>query len=311
MPSRFPHGISSMGMPILGTDSLIPASSGTYFWVDSGNPSGTGSGDFDDPYTTLAAAYAACTTGEGDVIIMKVGHAETISVNTALTLSKSGVFVIGLGSGALRPTITLTGTTAAVTIAVSGANQTFRNFIVSCGVDELVAAFTISAAGCTIDAVDWVEASASYQAITFITTTAGGTRLTVKNCHLVQVTAPAGNGACITLVGADDGKILNNFIWWISSDAAASGAIAGITTASLRLFIADNMIVCPVGTSVVPVSIYAASSGYALRNTVGCGKTLYTGAIALAGMYGAENRACNTVNTAGQLDPVLDPATSV
>lgn len=308
--TMFPNGVSSFGVPQVGAGGLIPSTSGSYFWVDSG-AGVNGQGSFENPFSTLANAYTACTAAKGDVIIMKVGHAETIATAAGVTLNKSGVFVIGLGSGALRPTITLSGTAATCTITVSGANQTFVNFILSSGVDELAAAWTVTGTNCTIDGVDWVEVSASYQILTYLTTTATGDRLTVKNCRLVQVTAPAGNGAAITLVGSDDSTIKDNYIWWISSNAAASGAIAGITTASLRLLIADNVIVCPVGANVVPVSLYASSTGYAIRNSVGCGKTLYTGAIGLAGLYGAENRVSNTVNTAGQLDPVLDPATTV
>jgi hypothetical protein len=55
----------------------------------------------------------------------------------------------------------------------------------------------------------------------------------------------------------------------------------------------------------------SASTGYALRNYVASGKTNVAGSIALASLYGAENMACNTVNTNGYLDPVADPGDTV
>ena len=286
---------------MLGTDNLIPVTDGQYLWVDS-SQGASGHGDYDQPFTTLAAAYAACVTAQSDVIIMKVGHAETISTNAALTFSKSGVSVVGLGNGALRPTITLTGTSAAVTITVSGANQLFRNFIVSTGRDELVAAWTVQAAGCTIDGVDWVEASASYQAITYITTTTAGDQLTVTNCMIVQVTAPAGNGMCITLTGADDAKIMNNLIWWATTNNAASGAIGGLTTASLRTTITGNRIMTRSGASVVSLKPLASTTGIWAYNYAGNANAVASN-VGVTGLGFFENYVSNAGTTSGILDP--------
>jgi hypothetical protein len=233
---------------------------------------------------------------------MKCGHAETIATNTALTFNKSGVSIVGLGNGSARPTITLTGSSAAVTIAVSGANQLFRNFIVSTGRDELVAAWTISGSGCTIDGVDWVEASASYQAITYITTTATGDQLTVANCMIVQVTAPAGNGMCITLTGADDCRIMNNLIWWATTNNAGSGAIGGLTTASLRTTVTGNRIMTRSGASVVSLKPLAATTGIWAYNYAGNANAAASN-VGVTGLGFFENYVSNAGTTSGILDP--------
>jgi hypothetical protein len=233
---------------------------------------------------------------------MKAGHAETTATNTALAFSKIGVSVIGLGSGSGRPTITLTGTTAAASIAVSAANQTFKNFIVSTGKDELVAAWTVSAANCIIDGVDWVEASASYQAITYITTTAGGTGIQVKNCRITQVTACAGNGFAITLTGADDCVIANNIINWLGTNNAGSGSIGMVGTACLRATIIGNICVNAAGTTGYSILGLAASTGVIAYNlAINPNAAGSIGGVTGLGMI--ENYVSTTGTTSGVLDP--------
>ena len=54
------------------------------------------------------------------VLIVFPGHAETISSATSLVMDTIGVYVVGLGKGALRPTLTFSADTS--TIADSGAD---------------------------------------------------------------------------------------------------------------------------------------------------------------------------------------------
>ncbi len=98
-------------------------------------------------FPTLAAMIADSNvvTARGDVILVLPGHTETISSATALTISKAGLYILGLGSGSLRPTITLdTATTA--TINVSGANVTFDNFIFVANYAAIASLFTLTTA---------------------------------------------------------------------------------------------------------------------------------------------------------------------
>ena len=308
--TSFPNGISSFGVPQVGGSGLIPATSGSYFWVDS-NAGTNGQGSFENPFSTLANAYNACTASAGDVIILKPTHAETISAATGVVLNKIGVSIVGLGQGALRPTFTLSGTAATCTINFAAASQTLRNVIVTAGVDELVSAITVGAANVTIEGVEYRESSTSYQALSFITGDANANFLTISGCRAMQLTAAAGNAPCIHLVGGDDNVIVNNIVWWIGADNAATCGLSSTGTATLRSFIANNIFHVLGGTSVVPISMVASSTGHAINNKVASGKTNVAGSIALAGMYGAENMACNTVNTQGYLDPVVDPGDTV
>lgn len=300
--TNFPHGVSSFGVPQAGSAGLIPVSSGSYFWVDSGHGS-NGSGSFGNPYSTLANAYTACTASAGDVIIMKEGHAETISTNAALTLSKIGVSVIGLGSGALRPTITLTGTTAAVTITVSGASQTFKNFIVTSGVAELAAAFTVSAADCTLDGIEYRESNATYTVLSAVTGTAGADYLTIKNCKFKSVTTSAGNASCIVgVAGMNDVVIAGNIIEWIGVNNAATCAIYN-AGAGLRWSILHNFFKITGGGSATIVNA-ATCTGLAAYNS-GCGSTTtITNMMQFDAGYSIQNFVTETVDTNGILDPI-------
>jgi len=300
----FPHGLSAFGVPVFGGGELIPVTTGKYIWVDSNNSmGGTGIGTFANPYRTLAAAYAACTASKDDVIIMKSGHAETIATNTALTFSKIGVSVIGLGRGNRRPAITLTGTTTAATIAVSAANQLFRNFTITSGRDEMVSIWTITADYCTIDGVDYLDNAAASIA-SYVTTTTNGNFLTVKNCSIVNSVTATLAGACLMIVASDDTQILNNYIWWTNTNAATSCAIGCLGTASLRTRIIGNTIMVGGGNAVVGINTMAASTGLVAYNNTATTKTAVAACTVLTATYGIQNFATETVNTQGILDPV-------
>ena len=75
-PNGFANGISVRGMPLL---SSYP---GKVFWVDSGAPGGKGT--FERPMATIDAAVALCTANNGDIIVVKPGHVETVSAAAGL-----------------------------------------------------------------------------------------------------------------------------------------------------------------------------------------------------------------------------------
>ena len=98
---------------------------GKTFYVDSAVAASEGTSP-DTAVGTIAAAYALCTAGQGDTIVVLPGHAESLASATALQMTKAGVRVVGLGVGDARPTITL-GTANTATIAVSAASNSFEN----------------------------------------------------------------------------------------------------------------------------------------------------------------------------------------
>lgn len=142
-PQGFMYGLTVRGMPILQSQP------GQVFWVDNsatakpncvggadGNP-----GTFQRPLATIDKAVGLCTANAGDIIVVKPGHAETISNATTLTLDVAGIAIVGLGSGSNRPTLTFdTATTA--NVPVTAANISLQNFLVKANFADIASFFT-------------------------------------------------------------------------------------------------------------------------------------------------------------------------
>jgi len=124
--TNFPNGLTSFGVPVMG-GNRIPATTGTYFFVDSTTGSNANSGrDKDHPVATLAYALTLCTASKGDVVILMPGHAETVS--TTIT-PIAGCTIVGLGFGRNRPVFT-SAASAIDVFTISANNVTLNNFVI-------------------------------------------------------------------------------------------------------------------------------------------------------------------------------------
>lgn len=304
--TNFPNGITSFGIPIIGSGGDVPLTTGTYFFVDSGHAQALDTashGTYDKPFKTIDYAIGRCTADAGDVILVAPGHTDTVAGAGGITCDIAGISIVGLGNGSLRPTITFTAT--AGTIAISAANVTLKNLILKAGIDEVVKLLHITGANCTIDAVDVVEAS-SYQVRQFILTTNAADYLTVKNCLHYQAAAAAAAQVWIQLVGPDFARITDNTFYLTLNDDAASCTI-GATTACVMCEVARNTIIQTGGTTMVSAILLATNStGFVHDNRVAAAVTTLAGTVALASAYGAENYTLNTANKSGIIDPVAD-----
>ena len=143
--TNFPNGISSFGVPVLGSGELT--TTGNVFFVDSGaaNASDSSKGtDKGKPLATLDEAVSRCSANNGDIVVLMPGHAETISNATDLSFDVAGVNIIALGEGTARPKFIFdTATTA--TIAVSGANISVTNCVFSANFADIAELFTPTA----------------------------------------------------------------------------------------------------------------------------------------------------------------------
>ena len=288
-PNGFSGGVSVRGVPV----EIIPPNK--VFFVQNTIGSDGNKGTRDKPFKTLDYAIGRCTDSKGDIIFLLPGHAETISAAGTITCDVIGVTIIGLGYGSLRPTFTWSAT--ASTWLVTAANVTIQNIVCLVSIDSVVIGFDISAAGCTLDAVDFQETSAK-QMLIFINTAVGANYLTIKNCYHVQ--AADGSAKWIDLVGADWARIENNYF----HVSASTHILGGTTTESLQCLVKNNIFV---GTyNVAAVVMLANSTGFAANNYYGGVKTSQANAFVLANLYGAENRATNAVNTNGIVDPAAD-----
>lgn len=304
----FPQGVSSFGIPVMGSGPFIPPTTGSVFFVNStgGVDTNPGGRSPAQPLATIDYAIGLCTASKGDVIIVMPGHSETISGAAAIACDVAGVAIIGMGWGNLRPLVTLH--TTATTIAISAANVMIKNIRIATDVDAVVKVFNITGAGCTLDAVDFVE-TAACAALQFILTTAAADDLTVQNCSWVQTqTAATALQAWISLVGTDRFKCINNFanLKGYATANPANGVIVGATTAANDVYIEGNRFISTNSTGAIVLSLLAATTGMVVNNFVASAKTAIAGQVAIASCYGGNNYANNTVNTSGLLDPVVD-----
>lgn len=131
-PQGFAGGITLRGLPILQTQP------GSVFYVYNGSVIGVGEsagsdgnrGTFQRPMQTLSGAMGRCQPGRGDIIVLKPGHAETISSATALSLNVSDVAIIGMGGGTSRPSFTLdTGATSTINVTANNLSISNVQFI--------------------------------------------------------------------------------------------------------------------------------------------------------------------------------------
>ncbi len=143
--TNFPHGVSSFGMPQLGSGG-IPATTGNVFFVDSGAANaadGNAATSPSSPAATIDGAIGKCTANNGDQIIVMPGHSE--SGFGTITMDVAGVSVFGLGQAFTRPQLVYTATTDLVSIVAS--NCRWSNIIHVAGVAEVVSGIDISGPG--------------------------------------------------------------------------------------------------------------------------------------------------------------------
>jgi hypothetical protein len=303
--TAFPKGISSFGIPVIGSGSQIPASNGNYYFVSSVTGSNSNNGtDPGAPLATVAAAITASTVSHGDVIVMLPYHTETIAAAGGWT-PLAGTAIVGLGWGGARPLITFSAT--ASTILCSAANLFFQNFVITAGIAEVVTLFSVSGADCTINGVDHKESNTSYTLISYLTSTAAADRLTITNCKIISTTVCAGTAAGINMVGGTGITITDNYICMNKPNSATACAIASTTTANADILIARNYLnTITTGAAKIALSLYSGSTGNVYDNRAhSLGSTL-AGNFGIANCGGGNNYVTHAATKSGLLDPVVD-----
>lgn len=293
--------VYSAGVPTMGIGPQLFG--GSVFWVSSTHPfaAANAQGTPDQPFNTIDNAIGACTASKGDLILVAPGHVETISAAAGIACDVAGVTIIGLGNGANRPTVTWSA--VASTWTVSAANVRIQNILCT-ATAATTKLFSVTAAGCTLDRVDFVEGAGI--PLQFLLTSAAADQLTMMNCFHRAATAGASAQLWIQLVGTDDTRILNNYLRLVLFNGATTAAI-NATTAVVNAEIAGNVILQTGGTTQVSaILLVAASTGFVHDNRVAAAVTTLAGTVALASAFGAENYTGHTANKSGILDPVVD-----
>lgn len=220
-PGGFAGGVTVRGMPILN------AYGGNTYWVDSGVGSNGNKGTFDRPWATMDYAVGRCTANNGDIIMVKPGHVETVIAAAGLAIDVAGITFIGIGNGSDRPKINFTTATGA-DMDVDAANTTMVNFLFTGGVDALTGPIDVNAADFAM--IDCETRDATGQATDFIVTDANADRMLIDGwTH--RGDSNAGADTAITIVGGDDITVKNFDIY----GNFAVAAIENVTTAAVHL----------------------------------------------------------------------------
>ena len=222
-PNGFANGVAIRGMPILNSYG------GNIFWVDSGSGSNTNDGTHVRPYATLDYAVGKCTANNGDLILVKAGHTETVTAAGGLDLDVAGITIIGLGNGSDRPTVNFT-TAVTADMDVGADNITISNFLFTGGIDALTGPIDVNAADFTM--MDCETKDVTGQATDFIVTDANASRLMIDGwTH--RGAAAAGGASALQIVGGDGATVRNFFI----DGNFDTAAIENVTTAATNLTI--------------------------------------------------------------------------
>lgn len=131
--TNFPNGITSFGIPVIGSGS-IPTSPGNVYFVNYGTGTDAGPGtNIQYPWKTIEYAYSQVVDGNDDIICL-VGSATHV-LSAMLDVTKSRVHFIGVDGTTGRPygqnaKVSLTATSGATNIATMrnlGVRNSFTN----------------------------------------------------------------------------------------------------------------------------------------------------------------------------------------
>lgn len=262
-PNGFNYGVSIRNMPVLNTYG------GDVYWVDSGTGSDGNKGTFDQPFSTIDYAIGRCTASNGDIILVKAGHAETVSAAGGIDCDVEGISIIGLGNGDNRPRITFSA--AGSDIDIDAENVTIQNVIFD-ATAEVTASIDVNAAFFTMKNCLFVGSAAAQVHKIPIITDANANDMYLEGVEVQLLVADDGTTAITTtsseavrLVGADRAVIKGCYF---SGDFTTS-AINGVSTASKDIRILDNQINNIATENIAGgIDLVAACTGYIDGNKV-------------------------------------------
>lgn len=265
-------------------------------------------------FPTVAAAVADgnVVASRGDICFMLPGHTETISSSTALTLSKAGIIFIGLGTGSLRPTITLdTATTA--TINVTAANLTFRNTIFVANFAAVAACFTLTtAAEFQLIDCEFRDTDSSHNFIAIVvtdTTSNHADGLVIKDCKLMLL-ATSGAVKIASALGTNDRWFITGNYY--KTPTTNAGAVLPIATGKIitNLLFDDNKLILVnasgTATGVIITTNGSTNTGYLSNNKIQVATTTPLLITASSGFVQTNNLLTHTADKSGYVMPVID-----
>ena len=312
MPTNFPSGVKSRGVPVEGLGGIGSPllTTGKVFHVDSGADSADNDNAATNPAqpaATLDGAIGKCTANNGDVILVAPGHTETISAAAAITFDVAGVTVIGMGVGGSRPTITLD-TAATTDIDVTAADVQIHNMIFSMNYADIVEVFDLSAAGFVLNKCRFVDTATNMNFVDLIKgTTTNNQCDRLEFTNNVVISPDTGNNGIIDIGGDIDGLVFNNN--YIALGVADGEAVISVATGKdvTNCEIAHNNIyrLNTAGDLLID-SDTTANSGIIAHNRIGHADTGSEVLIDADGVRQFDNLGTATNTASGYVLPAID-----
>ena len=277
----FAGGVTVRGVP------LQQSHPGKVFWVGNNavalvgekGASNGNDGTFLAPFSTLTYAISAASASRGDVIFVRPGYTETVSAAGGLSLSKAGVAIVGLGTGSMRPTVTL-GTANTASISVAANNVSIQNFLFKANFLNIATCFDIANAQVATDfSVENCEFRDNSVILNFVAcvkvgTTAniadGLTLLKNKVSAAILTNVPAGQTFMVTASIIDRLNVSENVVMYPKDLADTATLIAAGALDLTNAVIRGNMTFRPATSSTGHLisSSSTACSGWVADNYV-------------------------------------------
>ena len=306
--TNFPNGVSSSGMPVIGSGMLAYMTTGSVFFVDSATGSNGNSGtDPDHPLATIDYAIGKCTANKADKIVVMPNHTETLTTAGAITCDIAGVHIMGLGTGGTRPAI-LVSTSTGVDIEIDAADVTIENIYFDLtGVDAVAAFFDVDAAYFALKNCEVLMADGSGQAAIALTADANADYLSVTGCRFLAPNDGA-SSAIATSAALTGARIIGNTFdgdFDVGAIDAATGTAANLDTIIAYNFIRNDN----AGQPVIDLGANTVNGeGFLAYNALMCADD--TGLIAQRTAVGSmgcfENYAVFSDDKSGILTPAVD-----
>jgi hypothetical protein len=265
---------------------------------------------------SVAAACSRCRAGMNDVIVVLPGHVESLAVADSLPNLVAGTQIVGVGrpGASNNPTLTWTATASTLLLNVADVSLIGLNLVWN-GIDGVVSAIPVTAAGCTIAKCHITVESASAGALLGVTVGNGASNFAFCENTVVGVGEAQPLTSAVVLVNAavDDVCIEDNYIAAANPGTSVLGLIA-VTAAATNLRIRRNELVQleTAGTALFGITVGdVAASGVISRNFCKIGSTVTattsgftigTAALVAVGLF--ENYCTDTAAVSGVLSPV-------
>jgi hypothetical protein len=292
-PNGFANGVSIRGVPLLNTYA------GNVFWVDSVDGSNGNKGTFERPFATIDYAVGRCTANNGDIIMVKPGHTETISAAGGLDLDVAGITIIGLGEGSDQPVVALdTATTADVDI--DAANVTVENIHFTSGFADIAVCIDVNADDFTIRGCRFTENADNENFLVCVQDAAanGSDRITIENCIAIQ--DDASNTHFVNFAGTGTGhRVVGNSLHGDWGTMAIGGA--GVIT---YCDISHNRIGNLATTVNGCINLAATATGMVTHNICAGGAAQANGVTATACVIGENYYGVLAEDLSAILDPI-------